>query len=79
MIDFLKKNIFALLRMDDQQKGTDFPEKHKTAYIFLRRHFGSRSTRSGSFIFKMAAMLQIPRLTRPQSSLIFPLIIAGSR
>ena len=66
MIDFLQKNIFALLRMDDQQKGTDFPEKHKTAYLFLIRHFGSRSTRSGSFIFKMAAMLQIQR--------VFPLV-----
>ena len=66
MIDFLQKSIFALLRMDDQQKGTDFPERHKTAYLFLCRHSGSRSTRSGSFIFKMAAMLQIPR--------VFPLV-----
>ena len=33
MIDFLQKSMFALLRMDDQQKGADLPEKRKTRLL----------------------------------------------
>ena len=56
----MQKSIFALLWMDDQQKGTDLPEKLKTRLPFSPLAFWNRSTRSGSFVFKMAAMLQIP-------------------
>ena len=48
------------------KKGQIYQRNVRHAYIFLRRHFGSRSTRSGTFIFKMAEMLQIPR--------VFPLV-----
>ena len=48
------------------KRGHIYQRNVRHAYIFLRRHFGSCSTRSGSFIFKMAEMLQIPR--------VFPLV-----
>ena len=51
------------------ERGQIYQRNVRHAYIFLRRHFGSRSKRSGSFIFKMAAMLQIPR--------VFPLYLAS--
>ena len=51
-----------------QQKGTDLREKRKTRLPFSPSPFwkpfngNTQSPRSGSFIFKMAAMLQIPRV-----------------
>ena len=42
------------------KRGQIYQRNLSLAYLFLRRHFGSRSTRSGSLVFKMAAMLQIP-------------------
>ena len=68
IIDFLRKIFFAMLGKDDQQKGTDLREKRKTRLPFspspLWKPFNgnTQSPRSGSFIFKMAAMLQIPRV-----------------
>ena len=65
---FFAKNIFAVLGKDDQQKGTDLREKRKTRLPFSPSPFwkpfngNTQSPRSGSFIFKMAAMLQIPRV-----------------
>ena len=49
------------------KRGQIYERNVRHAYLFLRRHFGSRSTVIPSprgpdlFIFKMAAMLQIPR------------------
>ena len=57
-----------MLGKDDQQKGTDLREKRKTRSPFSPSPFwkpyngNTQSLRSGSFIFKMAAMLQIPRV-----------------
>ena len=68
IIDFLRKIFFAMLGKDDQQKGTDLREKRKTRLPFSPSPFwkpfngNTQSPRSGSFIFKMAAMLQIPRV-----------------
>ena len=64
---FLAKNIFAMLGKDDQQKGTVLPEKHKTVTFFSSHN--TQSPRSGSFIFKMATMLQIPWGLSPVSCL----------
>ena len=53
---------------DGQQKGTDLREKRKTCLPFSPSPFwkpfngNTQSPWSGSFIFKMAAMLQIPRV-----------------
>ena len=65
---FLAKNIFTLLGMDDQKRGQIYQRNIGHAYVSLCRHFGSRSTRSASFISKMTdpEMLQIPR--------VFPLV-----
>ena len=68
IIDFLRKIFFAMLGKDDQQKGTDLREKRKTRLPFSPSPFwkpfngNTQSPRSGSFIFKIAAMLQIPRV-----------------
>ena len=68
IIDFLRKIFFAMLGKDDQQKGTDLREKRKTRLPFspspVWKPFNgnTQSPRSGSFIFKIAAMLQIPRV-----------------
>ena len=68
IIDFLRKIFFAMLGKDDQQKGTDLREKRKTRLPFPPSPFwkpfngNTQSPRSGSFIFKIAAMLQIPRV-----------------
>ena len=68
IIDFLRKIFFAMLGKDDQKKGTDLREKRKTRLPFPPSPFwkpfngNTQSPRSGSFIFKMAAMLQIPRV-----------------
>ena len=57
-----------MLGKDGQQKGTDLREKRKTRLPFSPSPFwkpfngNTQSPRSGSFIFKMAAMLQIPRV-----------------
>ena len=57
-----------MLGKDDQQKGTDLREKRKTRLSFSPSPFwkpfngNTQSPRSGSFIFKIAAMLQIPRV-----------------
>ena len=57
-----------MLGKDGQQKGTDLREKRKTRLPFSPSPFwkpfngNTQSLRSGSFIFKMAAMLQIPRV-----------------
>ena len=57
-----------MLGKDDQQKGTDLREKRKTRLPFPPSPFwkpfngNTQSPRSGSFIFKIAAMLQIPRV-----------------
>ena len=66
MTDFLQKSIFALLRMDDQQMGTDLPEKRKTRLPFSPSPFWKPVNAVWIFHFKMAAMLQIPR--------VFPLV-----
>ena len=68
IIDFLRKIFFAMLGKDDQKKGTDLREKRKTRLPFPPSPFwkplngNTQSPRSGSFIFKIAAMLQIPRV-----------------
>ena len=68
IIDFLRKIFFAMLGKDDQQKGTDLRERRKTRLPFPPSPFwkpfngNTQSPRSGSFIFKIAAMLQIPRV-----------------
>ena len=57
-----------MLGKDDQQKGEDLREKRKTSSPFSPSPFwkpyngNTLSPRFGSFIFKMAAMLQIPRV-----------------
>ena len=56
-----------MLGKDDQQKGTVLPEKHKTVTFFSSHN--TQSPRSGSFIFKMATMLQIPWGLSPVSCL----------
>ena len=68
IIDFLRKIFFAMLGKDDQKKGTDLRKKRKTRLPFPPSPFwkpfngNTQSPRSGSFIFKIAAMLQIPRV-----------------
>ena len=44
------------------KRGQIYQTNARHAYIFLCCHFGSRSMRSGSFIFKMVEMLQIPQV-----------------
>ena len=57
-----------MLGKDGQQKGTDLREKRKTHLPFSPSPFwkpfngNTQSQRSGSFIFKITAMLQIPRV-----------------
>ena len=57
-----------MFRKDYQQKGADLREKRKTCLPFPPSLFwkpfngNTQSLRSGSFIFKMAPMLQIPRV-----------------
>ena len=43
------------------KRGQIYQRNVRHAYLFLRRHFGSRSTWPRSFIFKMV-MLQIPQI-----------------
>ena len=66
MIDFLQKIFLLCQGWMSNKRGQIFQRNIRQLTFFLIRHFGSRSTPSGSFIFKMAAMLQIPR--------VFPLI-----
>ena len=49
---FLAKNIFTLLGMDDQQNGTDLPEKRKTPLHFSPSPFWKLFNAVGNFHFQ---------------------------
>ena len=66
VIDFLQKIFSLCWGWMTNKMGQIYQRNVRHTYIFLRLHFGSRSMQSGTFIFKMAEMLQIPQ--------VFPLV-----